>query len=101
MGCQSELLAPADTQSPEDAKHNPEKFTFPQRSIVAERKVIRSAKDDIRALVRRKPVVDRLDVGHDVPRFRIRFAGVIAQQEHERLLKAGLNDAAQWSSVDI
>ena len=53
------------------------------------------------ASVRRQTIVNRLDVGHDLAGFGIGLTVVVAHQEHEGLMKAGLNDAAERLSTSI
>src|SRR5712692_8360144 len=51
--------------------------------------------------MRRQTIVNRLDVGQDLTADRVRRIAVVAHQEHERLMKACLNDAAEGLTVHI
>ena len=57
-----------DTEHPERAQHD---VALQQRTVVAEKKVVRAADRDSEAAISRKTIVNRLDVGHDSTRFGI------------------------------
>src|SRR5580693_1851064 len=76
-------------------------MAFQQGAIVAEEKVICSANRDAQPSTLREPIVNRLYVGHDLHALRVHFAAVVAHQEHERLMKAFLNNAAEGLTVHI
>src|SRR5437764_13020036 len=63
--------------------------------------MIRAADGDEQPLIRRQTIVNGPDVAHDLPPVRLRFAMVIAQKKHEWPIDSCLNDAAEWSAVDI
>src|SRR5947208_1005552 len=63
--------------------------------------MIRAADGDEQPLIRRQTIVNGSDVAHDLPPLRLRFAMVIAQKKHEWPIDSCLNDAAEWSAVDI
>ena len=48
-----------------------------------------------------KTIVDRLDVGVDLTADRVGRIAVVAQEEHERLAQALLNDGAKGLAVDV
>src|SRR6266498_1376567 len=56
---------------------------------------------DAQPSIRRQSIVNRLDVGHDLTADGIGRIAVVAQEEHERLMKALPHDAAEWLTVHV
>src|SRR5436305_1888583 len=46
-------------------------------------------------------IINRLDVGRDLTADRVGQIAVVAQEEHEWLMEACMNDAAEWLTVHI
>src|SRR5438105_3428385 len=63
--------------------------------------MVRAADRDTQPSLPRQTVVNRLDVPPDPARLRIGPMDLVAQYEHERLMQALPNHAAEWLPVHI
>src|SRR5690348_7132671 len=96
------LAASVDTELTEQTEHPQRHTALQESSVVAEGEMIRAANHDAQPSIRRQSIVNRLDVGHDLTDLRIgRKIALAAQQEHERLVDARLNDAAVQGTIHI
>src|SRR5713226_2004762 len=72
-----------------------------QGSVVAKEEMVRPPDRDAQPSLRRQTIINRLDVGPNLTATRVGRLAVVAQEEHERLMKAVLYDAAEWLTVHI
>src|SRR5262249_6379225 len=96
------LTTSVDTELTEQAEHSPQEMALQQGSIVAEGEMVRATDCDAEPSIRRQTIINRLDVGLDLTDFRVgRKIAVVAQEKHERLVDACLNDAAVQRTVHV
>src|SRR5262245_34710431 len=99
--CNGQLPACVDLEPPQEAHHSSHEAALPHGAVVTEHEVKGASDFQREPSVGRQAIVDGLDVGLDLTRLRIRVAAMIAQQEHERLSKAGFNHPAVRRTVDV
>src|SRR5207244_174492 len=95
------LAASIDTENTEHTERTQHDVAFQERSVIAEQEMVRAADRDAEPCVRRQTIINRLDVGEDLPADRVGRSAVITQEDHERSLNAFLNDAAERLTVHI
>src|SRR5260370_1837211 len=76
-------------------------MAFQQGYVVTEEEMVRATNRDSQPSIRRQTIINRLDVCFDLTSDRVGRITVVAQEEHEGLMEACLNDAAEWLTVHI
>src|SRR5579864_8145178 len=87
------LAASVDTDDTCHAEPPEHDMALQQGAIVAEQVMVRAADRDAQPAGRRQMIVNRLDVGPDLPADRVGRIAMVAEEDHERLAHALLNDA--------
>src|SRR6266699_3302740 len=71
-----------------------------QRCVVAKEEMVCATDLDQQSSVRRKPIINRLDVGLHLTSLRVGRV-VVGEEKHEGLVETCLNDAAKWTTVHV
>src|SRR6267154_4177458 len=80
--------------------HQPEHHLALEKNLVAETEVVCAQDLDSEPAINRKTIVDRLYMSEH--QLDLRAGSIlVAQDKHERLAQAALNDRAEWRTIEV